>query len=91
MQLVADFSKKTYYFKLTGKRSYFFKVEEFTFTTQDSIIYIWNYNAKLGFPTTKENLEKFLSRYMLDKGMKYEEITNQQEIEAIKLLYEDKI
>lgn len=83
---MADFSKKTYYFKLTGRKVYYFKVDRFDFAdTELCFLTCLNNNAQV--PLTKGTLESTINKYMTDHGLKYEDLNN-DEIEKVKLFYE---
>ena len=84
---MADFIRRTYYFKLTGKKVWYFKVDRFDFDEKTDCLFLTYLPKDLSLPLTKVLLEKFIQTQMTEYGLKYEEL-NEDEIERLKLLYE---
>lgn len=86
---MADFTKRTYYFKLVGKINYVFRVDYFGFSEKESIVIGYFYNSKTSIPFTEiDKFNQYIEELSKKYGLKYVEITDENEIESIKLLYE---
>ena len=83
---MAEFEKKTYYFKLTGRKVYYFKVDRFDFIDAN-LCFLTCLNNNAQVPLTRGLLESTINKYMTEHGLKYEDLKN-DEIEKVKLFYE---
>lgn len=83
---MAEFSSKTYYFKLTKEKSIFFKVDKFE-VADTSLFFVTCLNNGHSFPVTREGLEKTINGWMTNYGAIYSEL-NEEETEKVKLIYD---
>lgn len=84
---MAEFMKKTYYFKLEGNKVYYFKVDKFVFDEKTDFLFLTYLPKDLSLPMTTALLEKFIQNQMREHGVTYHDMSD-DEIEKVKLLYE---
>lgn len=84
---MAEFVKKTYYFKLVGKKTWFFRVDSFEFSLEDQLITLTMLGYNVQETLSKGMLEKKLNELMTEYSLKYVEVES-DELEKLKLFYE---
>lgn len=75
------------YFKLVGKKTWYFRISALTNTEDQDYQCLKFYNSNRSVKAHKTEVERIINYLMTDYSLKYEILT-EQEVESIKLLYE---
>lgn len=81
---------KTRYFKLAGKKEYFFRLHIMNIKgidTNNGIGVLYCYNNKYEHIDNQQGIEIFINKTMVNYGLKYIELT-EDEIKIMELLYD---
>lgn len=81
---------KVRYFKLVGKKEWFFKLNLMSLKgveSRNDIAVLKCYNAKIEQAMGEMEAEAFINKLMVNHGLKYVELS-EDEVELLKLLYE---
>lgn len=81
---------KTRYFKLVGKKTYFFKLHIMNIKgvdTDNGVAVLYNFNSKAQYIDNQTGVEDFINKTMVNHGLKYVLLT-EDEIKLLELMYE---